>query len=223
MLKSFLFSVGMALCVGVTAVSANVITSFSPQVGPGGSFSAPTITSTGSGTSLVQNVSFNIDVQKLHLPIDAIVVTTGAPNTTVNFSLTLTNSSGKWIGPSDFQFVRISPSTGAAPALFLNQFSAPSAPNPNSNKYTVHQVSSDRMRLWFGGTLGGGGGIAAGGTATFNFSTRFQGISSGTRRFFFRFTANPEPTSMALAGLGIGLVGVGGWLRRRKKAVKAAE
>lgn len=73
--------------------------------------------------------------------------------------------------------------------------------------------------IHYGGFSGGGGGLGYGNTVQLRFSVDVPGSSnvSPPRTFSLRFTANPEPGSLALAAL-LGTAGVGLYRRRRSVA-----
>ena len=93
-------------------------------------------------------------------------------------------------------------------------------PKPTSTYNTVNLHTP--TALLFGGANGGGGELYTGQTATFTFSIDvpdYNGIfTAGT--FMLTMTANPEPASLALAGLA--MVGGAFMAKRRRKAVQLA-
>jgi MYXO-CTERM domain-containing protein len=79
-----------------------------------------------------------------------------------------------------------------------------------------------RTSLEFGGLLGGGGDLYYGETGVFTFGLTLpaDAFSNGpsTQYFGLRVTANPEPTSLALAGFGMAAAGAIGARRRRRSS-----
>lgn len=79
--------------------------------------------------------------------------------------------------------------------------------------------------LRYGGLSGGGGGHSFGTTATYEFSFDLAdlttGAASGPGFLTLTFTANPEPTTIALAGLALIPGGIA--LRRRRKKLAEAD
>jgi len=78
-----------------------------------------------------------------------------------------------------------------------------------------------RASLDFGGLQGGGGDLYNGETGIFTFGLTlpFDAFSGGrppTQYFGLRVTANPEPTSLALAGFGMAAAAAAGARRRRR-------
>ena len=78
-----------------------------------------------------------------------------------------------------------------------------------------------RTSLDFGGLQGGGGDLYYGETGVFTFGLTlpFDAFSNGpsTQYFGLRVTANPEPSSLALAGFGMAAAGAIRARRRRKR------
>ncbi len=74
--------------------------------------------------------------------------------------------------------------------------------------------------IQYGGLSGGGGGLGYGNTVTLRFSVDVPGSSnvSPPRVFTLRFTANPEPSSLALLGV---LGGTGAFFARRRRLAAA--
>lgn len=82
----------------------------------------------------------------------------------------------------------------------------------------VYTNGSGNSVIRFGGLRGGGLAIAQNGAPTFNFSIS---VPNETGNWTLRTYANPEPGTMALGAMAIGLFG-GGYRRRKKKLQQAA-
>lgn len=128
-----------------------------------------------------------------------------------------------------FNFTSLLP-VGPAVPTGPNSFISPSSPAPTSTYNTVNfnGLMAGVPTLHYGGLNGGGGEFYTGQTATFTFHLDLadyvvatnNGIVVGS--FVLSMVANPEPTSLALAGLAMSAGGFGAF-RRRRKTKAAAE
>lgn len=163
-----------------------------------------------------------------HLPFNVSVLANGsdAGTTDIAFTLTLHNqvgmgnedissdpgtqlqlgNGGDDIGPIDLQLFG-----GSA------TFTGSSSGTSGAVTAAGNLISSTHLRI--GGLNGGGFAIGNGQSGTLNFTVN---IPDSGATFQLITTANPEPTSLALAGLGMCLFGGGGYLRRRKRRLKTA-
>jgi hypothetical protein len=91
---------------------------------------------------------------------------------------------------------------------------------PSSTGTGAYTIFNSGRNLRFGGLNGGGLFIPNGSSEDFAFSVF---IPHSGADFSLRITANPEPTSLILAGLGICVFGGGGYMRRRKRLQKNSE
>lgn len=136
---------------------------------------------------------------------------------TYTFTVTVTNGIGDGTAANPDQngaaFDEIQNIEFSFPTATNHLFAAPYSPASSPALIyagTVGGVASTILR--FGGIRGGGPAIPSGGSMDFGFSI----VTSNTDDSFdLSITANPEPTSLALAGLGICLVGGVGVARRR--------
>lgn len=125
-------------------------------------------------------------------------------------------NTGKEIGP-------LSITRSAGTVNFVHTTASQSS---NPNHYAINDKPTTDTSILFGGAKGGGGSIAYGtgtdtsGTNWNEFTFQVAATQTGTKTFNLTFTANPEPGSLALAGL-LGIPGLLGLRRRRGKAVEA--
>jgi len=147
--------------------------------------------------------------------------TTGAtePNRVYEFDVTLKNDLlfNKEIGGLDIKQAGAGgygTSFGDGNNVNTNQSAGPFhyALNPHTN------TTSD---IYYGGLAGGGGSTPNGQSETFVYDLRLPTNQVGTNNFTMTFTANPEPGSLALAGL-LGISGLLGLRRRRSEVTRDA-
>ncbi|MBS0201588.1 MAG: hypothetical protein JSS49_01725 [Planctomycetes bacterium] len=173
----------------------------------------------GSGAANPNQVTLNLDVFTLQQPFTIHFNTIASGGSAEYFfTVNITNKlgdngvdpgdSGKQIGPMDF---KISGNVALLDDVFNGANPAPSS-NPS---YAVNQISFNE--LLFGGLNGGGGSIAYHSTGTFHFSIDTLNNGFSGSGFDLAVTANPEPGSLALAGLLAGPAVA--MLRRRRKPV----
>ncbi len=122
-------------------------------------------------------------------------------------------STGKEIGPFAIKYTGTN-NVGS----FFNLGSPAQTANPFPfaiNDLGLNTTSS----ILFGGRSGGGGAIPFGASETFAFNVTVPNTVSGitSRQFSLTFTANPEPGSLAFAGL-LGIPSLLGLRRRRNQA-----
>lgn len=151
------------------------------------------------------DVTVNLTNNRLH-PISPVTFTLSDPTETVN----------------------LFGSTAAGPNNFDSTFNDPT-PVSTYNTVNFNGDLTGTETLQFGGFSGGGGEFYTGQTATFNFSLDLadyvvagnNGVVAGN--FMLTMVANPEPASLALAGLAISGGGAGFIARRRRKKASQAE
>jgi len=131
---------------------------------------------------------------------------------------------GKEIGPVGMTIPKTSDGTNNAETATFTNFNGQTA---TPNHYAINDKNLDFSgnsttpgNILFGGRSGGGGSIPFNGTEVFTFQVTLP-KSVNTSSFTMTFVANPEPGSLALAGL-LGVTGFFG-LRRRRSSPIAAE
>ena len=178
-------------------------------------FTAPTFAhDVQPATSTSNYVNLTANVTDLKQPMSLRVSQfDGGEASQYYFTVTMTNNTFKPhpISPVTFALVNIDTGDFANTVFDNRPGSAHSSSYQTMSTVTPHSIT-------FGGVNGGGGELSVGQTATFHFSVLLPEVSSGN--FFLTMTPNPEPSSLALAGV----VGLGGLVmaRRRKKAAAAA-
>lgn len=151
--------------------------------------------------------------------------TTGPTTKTYNFSVTINNHVGEGIEDplqpaaagkeiQNIEFGIVKPSgIGLGGLTFATPANNPPG-GPIIFTRTVGGVTETVLR--FGGLDGGGVAIPPGDSHTYNFQITIPNRTGGTLYTWqLRTTANPEPTSLALGGLGIFIVGGIGFARSR--------
>lgn len=141
-------------------------------------------------------------------------------NTKYEVTVTLTNNRIHPISPVTFSIVS---STGVVANLTDISFVSATSPTPSSTYNTVNfnGVTAGVPTLHYGGLNGGGGELYTGQTGTFVFHLDVADFSAASLvggSFDLMMVANPEPTSLALAGLAVSAAGFGAARRRKKKA-----
>lgn len=194
----------------------------------GGSSGVGTGTVTLGVTALAKHRPFDIDFEMSNF-FNAGGIHTGIHTRNFSFAVTVTNGIGNGTAANpdqlaaafddiqniEFEIVKQNPASNYT-------FIAPPTTGPAGP--FLYTNGSGNSVLRFGGANGGGLAIPSGGSATFNFTVSLNGAPNGTGAdWSLRITANPEPTSFLLAGLGMCAFGGGYWRKRRKSQAAANE
>lgn len=152
-------------------------------------------------------------------------VADGGGAETYSFSITLTNRVGQGTeSPSqpaavgdniqniEFEIL----ASGGTPIGTKPTFVAPPSTGPAGHFLYTNGAGNQVLR--FGGIAGGGIALAQNAVQIFNFSISVPDV---TGSWSIRTTANPEPGTLAMSAIAMGLFG-GGYRRRKKKLQQAA-
>lgn len=218
---------GAALVLISGQARADYISAITPAASPIATFSPITISPGLAGQTPNNNVnvpssntvSFGITYSAFGTAQgDVSVSRLGGPGNTTGsveyfFSVAVTNATNHAI--SSF-VLRILPTGGPLPLSIATFDLTGVAPFMSGTGPQFQSSLADPVTLWFGGQNGGGGEIQIGATQVFNFSLDTGNTVFPDSAFRMTFAANPEPGTMALAGLALGAGGF--YVRRRRKS-----
>lgn len=180
-------------------------------------YAGPTADPTGKTSGIV---TLDIDMYAKHRPLELVYsmfkTFDGITARTYTFNVTINNKVGQGtespLQPAaagdDIQNIEFTLKTAVAPQIAFTNTSGPAGP------IFIYTNGAGNSVLRFGGANGGGPAISNGSSQLFSFNVA---TTASSTPFSLIVTANPEPTSLVLAGLGACLFGGGGYLRRRKR------
>lgn len=234
-MKRFTLAAAVLFAVYCQESRADYIAAIAPAPSPIATFTSVTLTPAGLAvanddtTTASPNVaSFGITFSQFGTAVvEAFTLQlAGAPPALgaveYLFTVTVTNATSHPLGPLD---IEILPGSGIFPSVAAF-FDTPAQPNPTpvngigGSGPQWQPGDSTPTRLWFGGVNGGGGDIPVGGSQVFTFSVDVPISAIPIGSFRLAFTANPEPGTIALAGLALG---AGGFYVRRRRLNKSAK